>query len=432
MRRLQIQLLGIFMVLALVAGPIRAAGEQPAKTIPPGTVITPRDWQQYKQFMNRGLRALFSGQYFWKLPPDFQLVVAPPFHYSDPKLYQENTEKYFKTVKIIDLPDGGHSITGYVAGRPFPNPTEPLRGWKLLVDDWFTYQPHLICAPECDFYTEDRFYNRAYGRQVWVIRRFSRNSDPGFPIDDPRGKGIDLFEYTQILKPEQAKYTTVLTVYYTDIAKIQDSFLFIPALRRSLRLSPAARCSPFNGTDYIYDDTRHGNFNGNLTQFNAVFLGERYVLIEPRISDDWKMIDNLDNYYLPLFFPKPSLGQWDLRHVWLIDVRPIPSYASSYCISRRLLYIDQESYDSDEMVQYDNHGKLWKVTFGGSAIVNTPGVGKVWTNGGMAVLWDLQNNHASVAMLPFRANQDCTSIHGVDYRDIGRFSSLAALAHIMR
>ncbi|MGH7906060.1 MAG: DUF1329 domain-containing protein [Candidatus Binataceae bacterium] len=423
------------MMMLAVGGTAFCAGAQEealSQAIPPGTVITPQNWQQYSKYMTAGMQALFSGKYFWKVPANFQLVVSAPFNYQFPKLFIENTEKYAKNIKIINLPNGGHNITGYVAGLPFPNPTDPLRGWKLLVDDWYTYQPHLICAPQSDVYEEDRFGNRSFIHQVWVIRRFAHNSDSGVPIDDSRAKGIDLVEYTQILAPEEIKYTTVLTIYYDNMAKPEDLFLFIPALRRSLRVSSAARCSPFVGTDYIYDDTRHGNFNGNATEFDADYLGEHEVLLDPRINNAAAALNNLNNYYLPLFFPKPTLTKWDLRKTWKINVHPTPAYMKGYCISKRILYIDEQSYSSSVADRYDMSGKLWKTSFGGDALVKTPGIGQVWTNGGTATIWDLQNEHLSWVSLPFLANQDCDNINGNNYNNIGHYSSLSALAQILR
>jgi hypothetical protein len=41
------------------------------------------------------------------------------------------------------------NIQGYRGGIPFPNPSEPHLGWKILADFWFRYFPHLVVnAPE--------------------------------------------------------------------------------------------------------------------------------------------------------------------------------------------------------------------------------------------------------------------------------------------
>ncbi|MGH7906864.1 MAG: DUF1329 domain-containing protein, partial [Candidatus Binataceae bacterium] len=255
----------IFAVCLLAAGPGSAAEE----TIPlPGTVITTQNWQKYKDVMPPGMQALFSGKYFWKFPADFQMAIGPTHDYPLPKLYMENTEKYAKDVKIINLPDGGHSISGYVAGMPFPNPSAPLKGWKILVNSWYMYVPHVTCAPHNNIYLVDRFGNRSEEVTSTVYRQFSNLSDPGMPINDPAGPGVLYAEYTRVLAPEQSKYTTQLTLYYTNPTKPEDLFLFIPALRRTLRLSSAARCSPFVGTDWTQDDVKQ-QFNGGIVRFDA-------------------------------------------------------------------------------------------------------------------------------------------------------------------
>jgi hypothetical protein len=55
----------------------------------------------------------------------------------------EATEKYASQVKIVELPSGGLTLDGYQGGIPFPNPKEPHKGWKILANLWFRYEPHL-------------------------------------------------------------------------------------------------------------------------------------------------------------------------------------------------------------------------------------------------------------------------------------------------
>jgi hypothetical protein len=44
----------------------------------------------------------------------------------------------------VELPEGGLTISDYQGGIPFPNPTEPHRGWKILADFWYRYMPHIV------------------------------------------------------------------------------------------------------------------------------------------------------------------------------------------------------------------------------------------------------------------------------------------------
>lgn len=395
-------------------------------------IITMQNWHQYEQYMPEGLKALFSGQYFWKFPSDFQMVVKPSTHYQNPARYEEDTEKYSHDVKIVNLADGGHNISGYVAGLPFPSPREPLRGWKLLIDDWYAYEPFVLCGPSGWAWSEDRFYNLHSVQQIWVEGRLSHLSDPGYPRTIPGTQGDFLAEYTQLAAPEQAKYTTVLTMYYDNLAKPEDLFVFIPALRRSLRVSTAARCAPFNGTDWTYDDTHRGAFNGNATRFDADYLGEKKILESLDVTPELKPLLDFNNYYPKVLFGKPDLESWQIRDTWVINVHPIAAYAKGYCYGKRILYIDKESYLSQWADLYDAGDKLWKADYDPQGMVDVPGVGPTWQNTGWGVNYDLQNAHMSMVVLNFVANQDCQNLHGVDYTNVSHFLGLSALAQVMR
>jgi Protein of unknown function (DUF1329) len=107
--------------------------------IPPGTMITMANWTQYRDFMPDGMVGLFEGKYFWKMPPDIRIEVAPTEIHPLPKNYLAATEKHASQLQIIELPGGGLTLNGYMGGIPFPNPQEPHKGWKVLADLWFRY-----------------------------------------------------------------------------------------------------------------------------------------------------------------------------------------------------------------------------------------------------------------------------------------------------
>lgn len=429
-------LLSALCIFALITTSAIASEENAEQSNPilPGTIITTQNWQKYKQYMTDGLAGLFSGTFpTWKMPPGVQIVVGPFQSHPLPHIYTENTEKYANRVKIVNLPTGGHNIAGYVAGLPFPNPNEPMKGWKLLVDDWYAYQPYTICALNSHLFFEDRLHNRSTLSQIFLMRRMSHISDPGQPVYEPGGKGIDLVQYAQIEEPEEARYTTALNIYNEDLSKPEDSYLFIPALRRSLRLSTAARCSPFFGTDFTNDDTRHGAFNGSITSFDADYIGERSILEGAGyVTNNVNALNDVNNYYMPILFGKPSLGKWEVRPTWIIDVHRIPSMAAGYCYGKRILYVDKEVYQAQWADLYDANDKFWKVDYDPQGLVSVPDEGNQWTNTGWGNMWDVQSGHCSLVSINFQANQNCTHVNGVDYTNIDHYFSLSALSQVMR
>src|SRR5579859_1937488 len=150
MKELKRVLFAIAITL-LAAMPLSAnAADQPAvaadaavATIPPGTVITMANWQQYKDFMPDGMIGLFAGKYFWKMPDAVHMEVGPTVLHPLPKNYLDATEKYAQQVQLRELPTGGLTLDNYHGGIPFPNPAEPHKGWKALANLWYRYIPHL-------------------------------------------------------------------------------------------------------------------------------------------------------------------------------------------------------------------------------------------------------------------------------------------------
>lgn len=407
------------------------ATEEP---IAPGTVITLQNWQQYSQFMPAGMQALFAGTYFWKLPPDFKMIVGPTSFYPLPEAYLEHTKQYSGQVQIKDLPDGEHTVTGYVAGRPFPNPADPMKGYKILVNTWFRYIPHLYCGNDVRRYLKDRYGNVLSSRFVIVTRRLSHISDKGQPIDDPRAQGIHYTEYSMVLEPEQEKYTEILTIYYTDPTKPESEFIFSPQLRRVIRGSSNSRCAPVSGGDFTLDD--YNGFNGGIARFQADYLRDQPILT--LVNANPNKYGNLANYY-PLIFPKPELGKWEVRDTYVIDTRRVPSQQSGYCYGKQIIYVDKYSYLALWKDAYNPEMKLFKIE---SAIkvagpVQDTGI-QFSTGNAIEVVWDVEKDHvtafitAGASGKALVSGDQCRDLEGVNYDDIQQYSTPGGLTQVMR
>ncbi|HTW88757.1 MAG TPA: DUF1329 domain-containing protein [Candidatus Binataceae bacterium] len=421
------------LILLLAAGIVEAADN--SQSIPVGTVITLKNWQQYQQFMPEGMRLLFAGTIFWKLPPDFQMVIGPTSSYPPPEAYLQNTEKYSNRVKIQNLPGGGHTITGYVAGLPFPNPADPMKGYKILVDNWYRYFPYLICGNDNHQVLQDRYGNTTAFKMAFVDRRLSHISDAGQPINDPRAQGIDYSEWEMVLEPEQDKYTTTLTLYYVDPARPEDDFLFAPTLRRVIRESSNSRCAPAFGSDWTPDDFK-GGFNGGIAIFDANYLRDQALLT--LVNADPKSFGTLSNYY-PILFPKPEVGKWEVHNTYVIDTRRIPSMRAGYCYGKQIMYLDKDNFVIVWKDVYDSQMKFAKIEMVEHIATSVPNEGIQWeTNNTIETVWDPDRRHMSwwATTGPggrgILAKERCRNVDGEDYDDLQRYSSVSGLTQVMR
>jgi len=416
----------------MMTGAIARAAENP---IPPGTVITPQNWTQYKQYMPEGMQALFSGQYFWKMPADLQIVIGPTSHYPLPAAYLDDTRKYSHLVKIKDLPDGGHYIDGYVAGRPFPDPAEPFKGYKILVNMWYRFQPYLLCGDDNFDYLMNGAGNVTTIRDVVVLRRLSHISDAHQAINDPHAQGIDYSQWRMVLEPEQEKYKATLTLDYVDLTRPEDDFLFLPSMRRVIRESSNSRCAPAAGTDFVFDDFR-GGFNGGVARFQADFLRDQSIL--SLVNSDPVVYGNTANYY-PIMFPKPVVGKWEVRDTQVIDTRRIPSMRSGYCYGKQIMYIDTESSNLIWKDLYDPDMKFAKADMVNHIASAVPHQGLQFDTGNtVQTMWNLQREHltffntAGSSAKGILTNEQCRNLNGVDYDDISHYSTVSGLTQTMR
>jgi hypothetical protein len=246
-------------------------------------------------------------------------------------------------------------------------------------------------------YTKDRFGNSAPTILDWTYHQTAYNwqSDQGVPAVNPQAAGSWYTQWIMQQTPEQSKYTTVLTVFYQDNLRFEDDYVFVPSLRRSLRLSASARCAPNFGSDGIKDDQRYG-WNGGVGMFTGKWLRDMKLLT--LVTMDTKLPASLANYDGFLGWAKPSWGDWETRDVYVDDIRRSPEFATGYCYGSRVDYIDKQYYTSLAEDIYDAQLQLWKVFVFSTATKNLDNYGEQMWMGGIAYdIWDVQNDHVTLS-----------------------------------
>ncbi len=390
------------------------------------------NWRRHQQFMPMGMQRLFAGRLFWSMPHDVEMDVGPTVINPLPRSYAAAQSE---SVGVVHLPGGHNDIVNYVAGEPFPNPQEPDKGYKLLVDLWFAYSPHLIAGtPANPFRTcvEDKFGSFSCALLSYVYRQTAYNTDPGVAREEPGAAGVWFTEWTAVEAPEQSKYTAQLTQFFKDNQRPQELYVYIPSFRRSLRLGVPARCTQVVGTDYLQDDARNIGFNGGIALFDARFLGHRRILA---MTGSYAAVagDFPRNYYMPVAWPTPAWGRWQLRDVDVIDVRRVPSESAGYCYGSRIIYEDSYTHNALWEDVYDAHMRLWKIALVMPRDTPAPLLGPV-PGAVTSCIWDVQNNHMTTGTTQDSRGHDVliNSAVPAQYRDFAKYSTPGGLVQIMK
>jgi hypothetical protein len=275
-----------------------------------------------------------------------------------------------------------------------------------------------------------------------VVGKTSFIADPGLPEFNPALQDIYRYTYDEVVLPEEAKYSGVLDEWHRDPVKFTDLYAYVPALRRVLRLSPAAVCAPVVGSDVLNDDncTNIGNCQ-QVPLFDSKLLGEKKILAMVHMNPD--ATNSRGANYLPLeqyFYSsesdiaaagfdlaKPSAGNWEARDMYVVSLRRIESLRKGYCYGTRIFYIDKDTWHSINSDFWDAQQKFWKSEFYQFSTVPIPGTTDVYFGDQLhGSTLDFQNYHATGDLLYHsEINKDAGK-----YQDITRYATPGGLQQI--
>jgi hypothetical protein len=376
-------------LVAALALPALAPAVDPAV----GTKIDGGNVSEYESLLSPGLA--------WCVRWGFPITVAETKPIPWPRPYREATEKYSPQVR---LSADGLTVENYVAGQPFPSIAEddPQRALKIMWNYEYNFTNGMddtdlrnfdadtgAIAKDGPMSVERHFLLDHFRRLFWTGRLYV---EPKPSKPNPNGYRAQQGLYP-ILEPFDLKGVGALGNRYIDSGKQDDSWLYLPSLRRVRRLSTAQRSDALFGQDTDVDS--YYGYAGHIAWMEWKYLGEQDALAVAHAEHypakwhakvDWAFDD-----------------VWEKRRVYVIEgVSKLPQYA----YSKRVLYIDKESWGIPYSDIYDRSGELWKIW------INDVSFRKSAPTGGAIqyedehpfvpaiVMVDMQLEHATKASLP--------------------------------
>ncbi len=338
--------LGFVLVFGIGSENAASAAQQ---VVPAGTVVDDLNVDKYEQYLSPAM--------VWIVKRGVKLPVTEYRHVEFPPPFREATERYSAQVELA--PDGTHKLN-HVAGLPFPK-IDPNDKWaatkhmfnfdaSIAVDDLdlrnFDCDTGTIGKDEEPLRVERHFLIDHIRRLYWV-ERLQVDPKPANP-DNP-----DLVRYKEALYPIREPFDLKGTGFtfnrYQDHTRQDDSWLYLPQLRRVRRLSSAQRSDALFGQDT--DQDSYAGYAGNVAWMEWKFLGEKTLLA------------SFHSEHLPVKWGEGSADfihndGWEPRDVYIVEgVSRLPQYA----YGKRVIFLDKESYRIPYTDIYDQGGELWKI-----------------------------------------------------------------------
>ncbi len=376
------------LALGCVLFPAVASGD-----VVPGDRIDAEHVERVKDLVSPGLE--------WCIRRGFPLTIGETRRVEWPTAYREATEKYASQVR---LSADGLTVEHYVAGQPFPNldPNDPQFAIKVMWNyeygfangmdntDLRNFDADTGSIPAYGPMAAERHFLLDHFRRLFWTGRLYVDPKPAKP--NPNGYRAQQGLYP-ILEPFDLKGVGALGNRYIDSSKQDDSWLYLPSLRRVRRLSTAQRSDALFGQDTDVDSFY--GYAGHIAWMSWRYLGEKEILATVHAQHfPVKWHDRVDWAWDDL---------WEKRRVYVIEgTSKLPQYA----YSKRVLYIDKEFWGIPYSDIYDRSGELWKIWINDVSFrKSVPGNDAIVYEDEMPfapaiVMVDMQLEHATKASLP--------------------------------
>jgi len=312
------------------------------------------------------------------LPPEFwdnrdfffyegmKMDIGPAFRdYSGPPVWKQASQRFEGQSKV----GPSNSLQSYTAGYPFDPAKidckgDPQAGAKHMWN--FDYQWEGDGAKARFYYS---YWDR--GEQLPLFYEgtskaiaLAHRVEPQY-LDE---NGGDLFRGEnrknafgiEVSAPFDARGIMVLTYRYKssdlppDQARNDDTWVYVPTLRRVRRISTAQRTDAVSGTDFTFDDLR--SFSGIVPQYRWQCLGEKDVIAP--MNTEVKAYPYAKDHNFGPYGLSYADDRWELRHA--VVIRMIPRNPD-HPYSHKDIYVDKQTYVPLYSFAYDHKGELWKI-----------------------------------------------------------------------
>jgi hypothetical protein len=307
--------------------------------------ITAQNQAQYADKLTEGQKALLQ-----KYPQSYAIPVYPS--HRDFRLPDSVCERTKLNAVNSEILHEGKGITGIAGGVPFPIPQS---GLELVWNMTMAYRAW------SETVTADSVAMYANGASTWGRSRFidmspEGGSDKRVTFQDK----IAAWFYISYQLPERDRGNVAVGFTPFDFSEqTLQSWQYMPGTRR-------VRQAPEVGYDYpvppagLHTSDEDGLFNGSPERYNWKIVGKKELYVP---YHNFRINDPAIKYS-DLIKPNtinPEYERYELHRVWVLKADLKPGLRHIY--SKRLLYVDEDTWLALWADNYDARGSFWRTSF---------------------------------------------------------------------
>ena len=349
-----------------------------------GKKVDKTNIDQVSEYLPDSFVQIYKDTEKWGAPQDNSYFMIKPYEqFVDTQGMIDATKKYSPLVKM--------NATGWIenyadlAGVPFPAPkTGEELAWNF---DFNTHGDANHYRNSGPVITPGQAVERSTLTERWELYFIHRVDVQPLPKYEKNKKGIHRGMFQHMFKPPESNNTRFFNLRYIDPEASDDGYMYYAPFRRVRRISVGQRTDTIDGSDFIYDD-EYG-WDGHVQRNMYKLIGRKEMLASRRT--DTTKFERIPGQAVPSNIVRERVN------TYVVEVK---NKDPNYIYSKRIWYVDPETYLLNWTEIYDDLGKLWKCF----EVLNTEfpslmGGTKIVPSGYITI--DMQRSHAANLMINY-------------------------------
>jgi len=307
--------------------------------------ITSSNADQYSEQLSSGQKALFAAY-----PDTFRMPVYPSRRlHNVPESQYVATRKNALKTKLVNE---GNGFTNAWPGVPFPIPQNSL---EVLWNHMLSWKGLYLKANMI----EAAVYSNGL---VSPIKSTIEVAMPFYQPNREKITGNSVFLYYMATTQSPARLAGGATLSYESTNPLlypRKNWIYVSGQRRVRRVPAMEYDTPNMNSGHIRVVDEINLFNGSPDRYNWQLQGKKEIYIpynNNALAQNTKDYDSL----LTPYHLNPASTRYELHRVWVLDATLKKGKRHVY--PRRVLYIDEDSWNAVIAEQYNSNNKLWRIS----------------------------------------------------------------------